>query len=294
MGNFRKPESDFCIPLIQELLSAGHIVVLIGKGEDTAITQFLSYRDFKRVSNFAVVDQQLKLALKPSHEGSFSPLQQVLLPQHKRLFHFCLIGSQAHLVNPQVFQFLEKKGFDLIRLGVLRADISAVEPAIRDMDLLAIHLRSLKHFYTDMLEGDSTSGLTVEEICQICRYAGISEKITSISFAGMQNFGNRMVLQADAVAQMIWYFCEGVAHRHGDFPVSTDQMTEYIVDLQKLNYRLTFWRSNRSGRWWVQVPVQIDRNKERHRLVPCTYQDYQKASGEELSDRLMKAFERFM
>jgi formiminoglutamase len=293
IGNFRKDESDFCIPLIQELLTVGHIVVLIGKGEDTAITQFLSYRDFKRVSNFAVIDQHLKLTLKESGNAIFSPLQQILYPQHKRLFHFCLIASQSHLVNQDVHHFLEKKNFDLIRLGTLRSDMASVEPAIRDMDLISVNLRALKTIFPDIIESDSTSGLTVEESCQICRYAGLSEKVSSISFTGFNDTKNRLGLQANTAAQMVWYFCEGVAQRHGDFPVSTVQMTEYIIDLQKHGYQLTFWRSNKSGRWWVQVPVQIEKNKERHRLVPCTYQDYQKATTEELSDRLVKAFVRF-
>lgn len=293
IGNFRKPDADFCIPLIQELLTAGHVVVLIGKKEDTAITQFLSYRDFKRVSNFAVLDKSLNLAVS-ANETLADPLQMVLLPLHRRLFHFCLIGSQSHLMRQSVSKYLEKKNFELIRLGQLRSEMAVIEPAIRDMDLLAIRLGAIKNQFIDPLPHDSTSGLTVEEACQICRYAGLSEKITSVSFAGFQTEAGRLPVQADMVAQMVWYFCEGVAHRHGDFPVSTDQMTEYIVDLQKHGYRLTFWRSNKSGRWWVQVPVQIEKNKERHRLMPCIYQDYQSACAEELSERLVNAFKRFM
>jgi formiminoglutamase len=60
-----------------------------------------------------------------------------------------------------------------------------------------------------------------------------------------------------------------------------------------LNYQLTFWKSTKSGRWWMQVPMKTKRQHERHRLVPCSYQDYQSACREELPERLMQAFGRF-
>jgi formiminoglutamase len=294
LGNFRKADSDFCIPLIQELLSAGHLIVLLGKGEETAVTQFMAYRDFRRVSNMALIHQHLRLAVKESTNTPDCPMQAILLPQHKRLFHFALLGSQAHLMQGQVLRYMEKKGFDHIRLGGVRQDMGSVEPAIRDMDLVAAHTQVLRTA-PDAFQTGSASGLTVEEFCQLARYAGISEKVTSVSVAGLvEPQAAAARFYTEAAAQFIWYFLEGVAQRHSDFPVSVNQMTEYIVDLQKLAYRLTFWRSNKSGRWWVQVPVQIEKNKERHRLVPCTYQDYQLASKEELSDRLVRAFERFM
>jgi formiminoglutamase len=290
LGNFRKTDTDFCLPLLQELLGAGHLVICIGAGEETGLTQFLAYRDFRRVSNLALVDHRVDLALKECPEFKSGVWQQVLAPVHKRLFHFCLLASQSHLMPEQIARFLDKKGFDHLRLGMLRADMAAAEPAIRDMDMLAINLRVLRSQAGDTYQAGTASGLTTEELCQLARYAGLSEKVSSISFFGSAESAAR----ADAGAQAVWYFLEGVTHRCGDFPASVHGMTEYIVDMQKLTYQLTFWKSNRSGRWWVQVPVHIERNKERHKLVPCTYSDYQLASKEELSDRLMRAFERFM
>ncbi len=290
LGDFRKPDPDFCLPLLQELLSAGHLIILLGKSEDTGLTQFLAYREFRRVSNLALIDQRLELALKDCPDFKAGVWQQVLYPVHKRLFHFCLLGSQGHLLPEQISRYVEKKGFDHLRLGALRADLSAAEPAIRDMDMLAVNLRAVRGYFAQGYLPHTASGLTTEELCQLMRYAGLSEKVSSISLfgGGTQNYHN------DTIAQAIWYFLEGVAHRCGDFPASVHGLTEYVIDFQKLSYQLTFWKSNRSGRWWVQVPVNIERNKERHKLVPCTYSDYQMATKEEITDRLMRAFERFI
>ncbi|MCB0575661.1 MAG: hypothetical protein KDC61_13970, partial [Saprospiraceae bacterium] len=76
-------------------------------------------------------------------------------------------------------------------------------------------------------------------------------------------------------------------------PVSKAGLTEYIVEYRRLNYQLTFWKSAKSGRWWMQVPVATRKKLERHRLVPCSYQDYQLACREELPERLMQALQRF-
>ena len=100
-------------------------------------------------------------------------------------------------------------------------------------------------------------------------------------------------LTSAAYAQLAWYFLHGFSRRQGDFPVSSKGMLEYVVDLAGFN-RLTFWRSPRSNRWWVQVPAQNSKGEERHRLVPCTYQDYLTASGEQtLPHRLVAAFRRY-
>ncbi|MCK6692611.1 MAG: hypothetical protein L6Q97_10970 [Thermoanaerobaculia bacterium] len=70
-------------------------------------------------------------------------------------------------------------------------------------------------------------------------------------------------------------------------------MTEYIVDFRGLNYQLTFWKSIRSGRWWMQTPVTTRKKHQRHYLIPCSFQDYQAACREELPDRLLQAMNRF-
>jgi formiminoglutamase len=121
----------------------------------------------------------------------------------------------------------------------------------------------------------------------------MSDKLTSFGLYGYVAEQDRDGQTAQAAAQMLWYFLEGFFNRKGDYPADTAGLTEYVVDFPKLNYQLTFWKSNKSGRWWMQVPVATKRKHERHRLVPCSYQDYQLACREELPERLLQAMSRF-
>jgi formiminoglutamase len=41
------------------------------------------------------------------------------------------------------------------------------------------------------------------------------------------------------------------------------------------------------------VPTKTKRKLQRHRLIPCSYEDYLKACKEELPERLWKALKRF-
>jgi formiminoglutamase len=141
--------------------------------------------------------------------------------------------------------------------------------------------------------GATPSGFFSEEACQLCRYAGMSDKLTSFGIYGFDAALDLDRQSAQVVSQMIWYFMEGVFSRKQDYPVSNKGLTEYIVEFRKLHYQLTFWKSIKSGRWWMQVPAATQKKHDRHKLVPCSYQDYQSACREELPERLLQAMKRF-
>jgi len=70
-------------------------------------------------------------------------------------------------------------------------------------------------------------------------------------------------------------------------------LVEYIVEFKHVEAPITFWKSTKSGRWWMQVPVDTKKKHQRHRLIPCSYNDYQMATTDEFPDRLLNAFKRF-
>ncbi len=284
LGNLRKAEASLLIPVIFELLSGKVLPVVLGAKDELARAQFLAYQDAKALVNMSVVDETFRLE---------TVYGQLLKPRHPLLFHFGLLGVQVHQTPGEALDFLTKNNFDLIRLGKSRAAIEETEPVLRDADLLAFHLAALKQCEAPGVTTPSPSGFFVEEACQLCRYAGMSDKLTSFGLYGYVPEHDRDGQTAQAAAQMLWYFFEGFFNRKGDFPASTTGLTEYVVEFRKLNYQLTFWKSNKSGRWWMQVPVATKRKHERHRLVPCSYQDYQAACREELPDRLLQAMSRF-
>ena len=122
----------------------------------------------------------------------------------------------------------------------------------------------------------------------------MSDKLRSFSVTGVDAEKKRKLpATAQALAQMVWYFTEGYYQRKNDYPATNKGLTEYVVDLKGRDGRLVFWKSNKSGRWWLQVPVKTGRKYQRHRLIPCSYKDYSLATQDEVPDRLLNAFKRF-
>ncbi|MCB0534562.1 MAG: arginase family protein [Lewinellaceae bacterium] len=293
LGNLRRAEPSVLIPVFFELLSGNILPVLLAQKNDLARAQFLAYLERKSLVNLVAVDESIQLSDADAATDSRAAYSPLLQPRHPLLFHFGLVGFQTHQTEPRVVDFLTKNNFDLLRLGKTRASIEEAEPILRDADLLTFHLSALKQSEAPGVAQPSPSGYFVEEACQICRYAGMSDKLSSFGIFGYQQDQDPHQQTAQAISQMVWYFLEGFFNRKNDYPASKDGLTEYIVDFRHLNHQLTFWKSTKSGRWWMQTPANPKEKYQRHYLIPCSYQDYQAACREELSDRLLQALNRF-
>ena len=291
LGNIRKDDVSFIIPVVKELVEGKVIPLIIGDKKELGKVQFEAYQSFQQQLSMCVVDETV-----PFHPRQKEPqfyLNSIVNKTDSDLFNLSMIGCQSHFVDNNALDALEELNFECIRLGTARRHIEELEPVVRDADFVNFNLSVLKNIELSAINGGTPSGFFSEEACQISWYAGMSDKLTSIGFYGYQKGFGDPLLSAKTAAQLIWYFIDGVSNRKNDFPVSTSGLTEYIVDFKSYNYQLTFWNSQKSNRWWMQIPVKTKKNQKRHRLIPCSYADYQKACNEELPDRLWKAQRRF-
>jgi formiminoglutamase len=289
----RRAEASVLIPVFFELLSGNILPILLAQDDALARAQFLAYQEAKSLVNLVVIDELLHLGDPQHSQDERAVYADLLQPRHRLLFHFGLIGFQTHQTPVQVVDFLAKNNFDTLRLGKTRTAIEETEPVLRDADLLAFHVSALKQCEAPGVAQPTPSGYFVEEACQLCRYAGMSDKLTSFGIFGYHHDRDQNQQTAQAISQMLWYFLEGFFNRKNDFPASKEGLTEYIVDFRHLHHQLTFWKSTRSGRWWMQTPSNTKKKYQRHYLIPCSFQDYQAACREELSDRLLQALSRF-
>ncbi len=291
LGNVRREDPAFFIPLIRELLSGQIFPLLIGRQPAQALAQYKAFQEIQRLVSLLMVDERIPLDRRNEEGDNF--LNEVVHAKRSSLFHLSLLGVQTHFVAPAVLDFIEQSSFEYIRLGKARADLTEVEPVVRDCDMLCFNLSALKQAEAPGQDQPTPSGFNTEEACQICYYAGMSDKLKSFGIYGFQHEADRDRQTAQVVAQMVWYLISGFYNRKNDYPVSTEGLVEYIVDFKDHHTPITFWKSAKSGRWWVQAPVKTNKKYQRHRLIPCSYNDYRLACQEELPDRLVEAFRRF-
>ena len=295
LGNLAKNTVEVLTPVIKELLDSEIFPIIIGNEHHLTLAQYQAYHMRKQLVNMALVDKTIDFTfdkIRARRNAYF--LNKILQKDKSYLLHLGLIGYQSHFINRRALQLFADQQFDYVRLGHIRSKMEEAEPIIRDADFLSFDISAIRQSEAPASLFPSPSGLTVEEACKIAHYAGLSNKMTSIGFYGFSSKFEDNFQTGHLVAQMVWYFLEGFANRKPDYPESTSGLLEYVVDFKSSNYQISFWKSTKSERWWMQIPVKSRSKKyDRHRLVPCSYSDYLKASREELPERLVNAYNRF-
>ena len=69
---------------------------------------------------------------------------------------------------------------------------------------------------------------------------------------------------------------------------------KYIVATPDFEEAISFYKSDKSGRWWMEVPYPSNQSSRysRHHLVPCNYSDYEKAMSDELPDLWWQTYQK--
>ena len=294
LGDVRNSDPEFVVPLLKELTEGELFPILIGGPISALAAQYKALLSYRKHLNLVLVDDRLGYTAEPDAAADYY-LNDYVHSRRASLFHLGVIGPQLHHTAADALELANDRYFEITRLGQAQADLTDLEPALRDADLCALHLNAVRQADAPARASYNPSGFSSEQACQLARYAGMSDKLSNFGVYGLdpeQSSDREQRLTAATVAQILWYFIEGFSQRKGDFPVTTEGLTEYIVD-SKTYDRVTFWRSQRSSRWWIQAPVRTKRGQVRHRLIPCSYEDYLTACREELPLRLLNAFRRF-
>ena len=292
LGNLRKPTVDVLTPVIKDLLDSNILPIIIGEQQSLTTAQYQAYHLREQLVNMVLVDKNIDFTFNKVRARRSQYFINKILGQEKNyLLHLSLIGYQKHFVNPRALQLFQKQQFDHVRLGHIKGNMKELEPIIRDADFLSFDMSTIRQSDAPASISPSPSGLFSEQACKIAHYAGLSDKLSSIGFYNFQHSTDLNSQTAHLIAQMVWYFLDGFANRKGDYPLNQDGLVEYIVDFKTSNYQISFWKSTRSDRWWMQIPVK-GKKYERHRLVPCSYNDYKMAAHEELPERLLNAYSR--
>ncbi|MFK7948544.1 MAG: hypothetical protein AB8G11_13215 [Saprospiraceae bacterium] len=288
LGNLKKATQKNIDTVLKHLLSKGILPIIIGKKFENTFSQYKAYNG---LTNIVIMDERIPFIMDKRRKDTLL-IDEILATSEENLFNLSMIGYQSHYVDKRVLSYFDKHHFEYLRLGHIRNNLGETEPVIRDADMVAMNLSVLKKIEVPGCEIASPSGIFTEDACQLAYYAGMSDKLTSFGVFGFDLSKDLNHQTAQVVSQILWYFLYGFYNRKHDYPISIGNFTEYIVDFKQHHYQITFWKSNRSDRWWMEVPVK-DKRQRRHRLIPCSYQDYLQACREELPERLLAAYRRF-
>jgi len=279
--------------IISELLNLKIIPIIIGGSHDLTLGQYLGYAKNNQIINMAILDEKIDVYKQNEVLDAHSFLYKIFTETPNFLFNYSHIGYQSHFVSPGDIATLEKLYFEFYRLGKIRENFEETEPIIRDADLVSFDISAARFSDAPAYHGQSPNGFFGEEMCRIARYAGISDKVSSIGFYELNPDYDIRDTSSKLCAQMIWYFIEGFYGRKHEYPmIHEDDFIKYTVSMESHDEPIVFWKSKKSGRWWISIPIGDQEALEHHQLIPCSYADYQMACREEIPERWLRAIEK--
>jgi arginase family enzyme len=303
LGNIRRGETvtDTYYALktvVAELIKKNIIPIIIGGGQDLTYAQYLGYETLEQRVDLVIVDSRFDLDDDDYTDGletsSTSYLNKIFLHDPNFLFNYSNLAYQTYFASQDSLRVMEKLYFDAHRLGELSGNIAITEPIIRNANMISFDMGAIRSSDSMGNANAIPNGLYGEEACQICRYAGFNDKLTSIGFYEFNPAFDNNGQTAMLLSQMIWYFIDGVYNRKKDFPLNPkSQYLIYKTSLKHDDHELVFIKSKKSDRWWMQVPYPTGGSRnERFHLVPCRYDDYKTAVSGEMPDLWWRTYQK--
>jgi arginase family enzyme len=283
--------------VVAELIKNEIIPIVIGGTQDLTYAIYQAYEKLEQTVNLMTIDAEFDLGDIDEDISNNAWLNKIITHKPNYLFNYANFGFQSYYIKEKEKKLFDDLYFDYHSLGEFYTNTKVVEPLVRNSDILSFDLDAIRSSDYKANSKDSPHGFYGEDACRIMRYAGLSDKITSI---GLFNFNyQNWTVKSDAnlVAQMIWYFIEGVHQRKNDYPKgSKKSYTRYRVAVDDFKDEIVFYKSDKSGRWWMEVPYPNTENLkfQRHLLVPCTYQTYQNAIKNDIPNLWWKTYQKLV
>lgn len=261
--------------------------ILIGGTHEMCYQQYQAYEEMDKLISMINVDAFLDMEDQQAPANA-NFVQKILVHQPNYLFNYSHLGYQSYLVNQQAISILERLHFEAHRIGALRHDLKEMEPVIRQADMLSFDLTAIKSADFPATEKAQPFGLTGEEACQLCWYAGINDKLSAVGFYEFNPLHDDAAgKSASVLAVMIWYFIEGYYNRKGTTDFRSNDYVKYVVTMpEDDDQHIIFYKSLVSEKWWLEIPNKGDKKTyNRNFIVPCSYADYQLAMEGEIPER---------
>ncbi len=287
-GNNIKDTNFALKETVNHLLKKNIIPIVLGGSQALTYSIYRAYDNLEQTVNLVAIDNKFDLDDVDAPLNSRNYLSKIIMNSPNNLFNFSNIGYQTFFNAQEEIDLIDKLYFDSYRLGAVNTNISIVEPILRDADIATVDISALRKTEAPANNNTTPNGFYGEEMCAILRYAGLSDKITSLGIFEYNPKLDNRCQTAQLIAQMVWYFIEGINFRSNEYPfTSKKEYKKYIVPID--NDVIHFYKSNKSERWWMEITNNITKKET---LIPCSYQDYIEANNQNIPDKWWKTLRK--
>ena len=281
--------------ILATLINDGITPIILGGSNDIAFANYKAYEILQKVISIVSVDARFDLGKEDEPLKSNAYLNKIILQQPNFLLNYSNIGYQTYMNSPEAIEMMEKLYFESYRVGMLRQDVSEVEPIVRNAEMVSLDISSIRHPDAPGNPNSSANGFYGEEICQVAMYAGLSDKLSSFGIYEYDPMLDYNGQTAQLISHIIWYFIEGSLNRYNDLDFKDrNNYYRYSITVSENSEEMEFFCSKKSGRWWVSVPViNVEKKTQQTYYLPCSKNDYDTACSDTIPDRWWKAYNKF-
>ena len=272
----------------KELKKKNIIPVFIGGSQDITYPLYCSYENSNEFINLTSIDCKFDFSKGKDVVSKNTYINKIIKKKPNYLNIFTNIGYQSYYVSIKELDLVERLFFNCYRLGEVLDDVSITEPIFRDSNLVSIDIKSLSATTIGNFDGlSSPNGFDGRTICNLARYAGISDKVSCL---GIFELYPSFLFQ-QLLSQIVWYFIEGVEFRFDEYPVIIKNCLRYIVSVN--NNEFVFFKSKNTNRWWIEIKKDTkNNNSKKNSLLSCSYNEYINAcNNKKLPNRFWKAIQ---
>lgn len=271
------------------------VPIVLGGGNDLAFANYRAYEKMEQVVNLVAVDSRFDLGDEHQPIRSDAYLNKMVLQQPNFLLNYANVGFQTYMNSPATIKLMEDLFFETYRVGSMRKDIEEVEPIVRNADMVSLDISAVRRPDAPGCPHSSSNGFYGEEICQIAKYAGLSDKLSSFGIYEYDPTLDYCNQTSQLIAHIVWYFVEGYLNRPNDNQFNHKQdYRQYSIAVSGALSELVFFCSKNTGRWWMLVPmINKEKDTTQNYYLPCSKRDYLLACDDQIPDRWWKAYNKF-
>lgn len=280
--------------ILAYLLENKIIPIILGGSNDLAYANYLAYRKIEQVVNIVAIDPRFDIGNEKLPISSNAYLNKIILNGANYLLNYSNVGYQTYLNSREEIELMEKLFLDTYRVGMMRQDLTEVEPIVRNAEMVSLDIAVVRRPDACGCPHNSANGFYGEEICQVVRYAGLSDKLTSFGiyeYDPTLDYGNQT---SQLISHILWYFIEGYLYRQDDCSFKNkNNYIKYSVAVSGSVDELVFYCSKKTSRWWMVVPIiNLKSDIKQNYYLPCSQKDYEIAKQDKIPERWWKTYHK--
>ena len=190
--------------IITELSQHNIVCIVLGGSQDLTLPIFNGMKEKEKKINISIIDSKIDLGKDEHDFNSYSYIKHLM--KDKKLKRLESIAYQSYFVPEYQIDLLKKHNQYTTRLGILRKNIHFIEPVLRDSDIVSFDMSAVRQADAPAYCYSNPNGLMAEEACQLCLYAGYSDKIKAFGLFELNPDFDKNNQSVGLAAQMMAFF----------------------------------------------------------------------------------------